>query len=190
MRWLEVRRHAYTKKGPARGTGSHLSQEGVDAARRAGAEIGVVQRVTASTVPRTLETALAMGFAVNVLAEMGGEAWQRAQAEAGHHAQWEWADPFARYLTLIGGGGAVAELARRQAELWAEAASQVADGGTALVISHGGLIEPGLVACLPGADRASWGGPFAHCEGVRLAFDGARFTGVTIRRQGPSQPAG
>jgi hypothetical protein len=33
MRWLEVRRHSLTKKGPARGRGSHLSAEGVALAR-------------------------------------------------------------------------------------------------------------------------------------------------------------
>jgi len=183
MRWLEVRRHAYTKKGVARGTGSHLSQQGVDLARRAGREIGAVGWVVASTAPRTAETALAMGFAVDVLAEMGGEAWERAQAEAAHHAQWAWADPFGRYLALIRQGGVTAELAHRQRDLWMEAAHHVADGGRALVVSHGGLIEPGLVACLPGADRQAWGGPFAHCEGVTLAFDGTRFVAATIHRQ-------
>ena len=183
MRWLEIRRHAYTKKGTARGTGSHLSQQGVDLARRVGPEIGAVQWVVASTAPRTAETALAMGFAVDQLAEMGGQAWERAQAELGHHAHWAWTDPFGQYLVLIGRGGAIAELARRQAELWTEAAGHVADGGKALVVSHGGLIEPGLVACLPTADRESWGGPFAHCEGITLAFDGTRFAAATVRRQ-------
>ncbi|HWD43183.1 MAG TPA: hypothetical protein VHM23_05590, partial [Actinomycetota bacterium] len=27
----------------------------------------------------------------------------------------------------------------------------------ALIVAHGGGIEPGLVACLPGADHGSWG---------------------------------
>lgn len=183
MRWVEVRRHAHAKKGAARGTGSHLSQEGVGLARRVGPEIGAVEWVVASTVPRTAETALAMGFAVDVLADMGGRAWELAQAEAGHHAQWEWTDPFGRYLALIGQGGAVADLARLQAELWTDAAGRVADGEKALVVSHGGLIEPGLVACLPDAQLDSWGGPFAHCEGITLAFDGTCFAAVTIRRQ-------
>ena len=33
---LEVRRHAFTKKGTGRGRGSHLSQAGVAFARRIG----------------------------------------------------------------------------------------------------------------------------------------------------------
>lgn len=40
MRTIEIRRHAYTKKGETRGKGSHLSAEGVAQARRIGAQIG------------------------------------------------------------------------------------------------------------------------------------------------------
>ena len=39
MRWLEVRRHSLTKKGAARGRGSHLSAEGVMLARLVGAKL-------------------------------------------------------------------------------------------------------------------------------------------------------
>jgi broad specificity phosphatase PhoE len=85
MRWLEVRRHSLTKKGDVRGNGSHLSQAGVDLARRVGAEIGAVGFVAASPIPRTLETAVAMGYAVDVLLDMGGEIWSDAQAEVAHH---------------------------------------------------------------------------------------------------------
>ena len=56
------------------------------------------------------------------------------------------------------------------------------DGSAALVVAHGGGIEPGLVACLPGADHRSWGAPFAHCDGARLAFDEGGFVSVEFHR--------
>ena len=58
----------------------------------------------------------------------------------------------------------------------------VPDGGAALVIGHGGGIEPGLVACLPDANHQSWGPPFSHCDGARLGFRDGRFVGVQFHR--------
>ena len=63
-RHLAVFRHAPTKKGEGRGQGSHLSAEGVTLARQIGADLGPFDRVYVSTIPRTMETALAMGYAV------------------------------------------------------------------------------------------------------------------------------
>jgi hypothetical protein len=56
----------------------------------------------------------------------------------------------------------------------------VSDGAQALLISHGGLIEPGLVAALPDWPHVRWGRGFRHCEGARLHHDGTRFVGAEI----------
>ena len=65
------------------------------------------------------------------------------------------------------------ELARRIA---------VRDGGRALVVAHGGLIEPGLVTICPDGDLAAWGGAFAHCEGARLTYTGEALVEVKLLR--------
>ena len=52
-----------------------LSAEGVRLAREVGVGMGPFAFVLASLVPRTHETALAMGFAVDETVEMGGPAW-------------------------------------------------------------------------------------------------------------------
>jgi hypothetical protein len=65
MRIIEIRRHSYTKKGNARGKGSHLSAEVIALAREIGNHIGPFDIVLTSYSPRTLETAIAMGFAVD-----------------------------------------------------------------------------------------------------------------------------
>lgn len=38
--------------------------------------------------------------------------------------------------------------------------------------------------CLPDANHAAWGGYCNYCEGVRLGFDGERFVGVQVVREG------
>jgi broad specificity phosphatase PhoE len=47
------------------GCGSHLSAQGIALARAMGAELGPIARVLTSTSPRAIETAIAMGLAVD-----------------------------------------------------------------------------------------------------------------------------
>ncbi len=72
MKYLEVRRHS--KRNPPR---PHLIQEGVSLARKLGNTLGHFDRVITSTLPRALETAIAMGYAVDMefeqLAPYGGD---------------------------------------------------------------------------------------------------------------------
>ncbi|HEV2783790.1 MAG TPA: phosphoglycerate mutase family protein [Actinophytocola sp.] len=182
MRWLEVYRHSLTKKGAARGRGSHLSAAGVDLALRVGARLGPFAVVLTSTAPRTLETALAMGFAVDDTVEMPSG---YVPGEVGHHDQWRWPAPYTQYAKLVAAGRGLAAVARTHAGIWRRTVLAVPDGASALIISHGGAIEPALVACLPDADHGSWGRPLAHCDGARLAFDGDRFVDVAMRRAYP-----
>lgn len=185
MRWLEVRRHAPTKKGSARGRGSHLSASGVALARAVGEELGPFASVVTSASPRAIETAVAMGWAVDDAVDMPSG---YVPGEVGHHDQWSWPQPYVRYAELIAGGGALAAVAAEHRKIWTEVVGSVPEGSIALVVAHGGSIEPALVSCLPHADHASWGAPFGHLDGVRLGFEGGRFTHARLLRA-PSAPA-
>ena len=77
---------------------------------------------------------------------------------------------------------AVAEASR---VAWTGAVEAVPKGAAALVVCHGGGIEPGLVACLPDADHRSWGAPFGHCDSARLDFEDGRSVSVQFRRAPP-----
>ncbi len=186
MRWLEVRRHSLTKKGPGRGMGTQLSMAGVAFARRVGAGSGPFDRVVTSTVPRTTETAVAMGFAVDETVEMASVV---LPDRVEHHAQWGWAHPFAVYARLLVDVPEFAARVEVQRALWTAAVESVPEGGAALVVAHGGMIEPTAVACLPAADHRSWGPPMAHCHGVRLTYTDGRFTGIRFARPTPDDPA-
>jgi broad specificity phosphatase PhoE len=164
---LEVRRHSIRKPGG----GSQLSQEGVDLARRLGSGLGPFVRVVTSVVPRARETAIAMGFAVDhEVVTLGSDPGLYEQASTvawGRSTQ-----PFA-------------DLARHAiAAVWRDLLTPLRDDEAVLVIGHSGELEAALVACLPHADHASWGGFFGACEGARLAFDGepAHFNSIEFLR--------
>jgi len=179
---IEIRRHSYTKKGDGRGKGSHLSAQGVAFAREIGAHIGPFDFVLTSAIPRTLETAIAMGFAVDDQRDTIGDIPSGVLDEIGHHDRWGWAEPFVRFAELVARGGPTARMGRRQREIWAQALEAVAPQGHVLVVSHGRVMEAGVVACLPDRDYAAWGTPFRHCEGVRMAYEQGQFTNVEFLR--------
>ncbi|RLC96340.1 MAG: hypothetical protein DRI77_08740 [Chloroflexi bacterium] len=171
MRYVEVRRHSKRVK-----PGQHLSQAGINLARRVGSSLGPYDRVITSTIPRAFETAIAMGFAVDEqldqLSEMGDDV----------DAEIHWAAGFAEFARVIEQGGATARFARAQAQTWRSIAMALPDEGGALLITHGGIIEAGAVACLPRADHSAWGVACDYCEGVRLSFNGETFTEAEILR--------
>jgi broad specificity phosphatase PhoE len=179
MRWLEVRRHSLTKKDSARGRGSHLSAEGVVLARLVGESLGPFDSVVTSASPRAIETAVAMGFAVDDTVELPSG---YVPDEVDYHDQWRWARPYRSYAELIGRGGGLTIVAEAHQRSWTSTVEAVPEGAAALVVGHGGGIEPGLVACLPDADYESWGMPFGHCDGARLGFDDGRFVSVHFHR--------
>jgi broad specificity phosphatase PhoE len=180
VKMLEVRRHALTKKGAGRGRGSSLSADGVRLARALGVG-GPFAHVLTSDAPRALETAIAMGFAVDATVAVPSG---YVAGEIEHHDQWSWAEPYVAYRTRLGrSAGLLAAVEAHRAQ-WLDAVSAVADGESALVVSHGGIIEPTLVSFRPDDDHAGWGAPFAHCDGARLAFDGGECRGVEFLRAG------
>jgi broad specificity phosphatase PhoE len=171
MRYLEVRRHTMRTR-----PGKHLSQAGVTLARAVGGQIGPFDRVVTSGLPRAFETAIAMWFAVDEQIEDLGS------MPGGVDREVDWSDGFPAFAAAVARGKATAKYARALAGVFREIVTAVPDGGAALVISHGGIIEAGTVGCLPDADHAAWGRALDYCEGVRLSFDGDAFTGVEILR--------
>jgi len=171
MRYLEVRRHTMRDK-----PGQHLSQAGVSLARQVGDGMGPFNRVITSTVPRAFETAIAMGFAVNEQYEQLNMMGDDVDAEI------NWSAGFPEFARVTRQNGATARFAKVQSELWRSIAEALPDGGSALIITHGGIVEAGAVACLPDADHDIWGKNCDYCEGVRLDFNGGEFTSIEILR--------
>ena len=181
MRILELRRHSFTKKGEARGRGSHLSREGVAAARRLGAELGAFDQVIASTSPRTLETAIAMGLAVDELVEMP------SPAETGvveFHAWREWTDPFATLRQRSDESATFAAYLKAQSERVRAVVDRAGDGSSTLIVGHGGWMESVVAGLVvePTSSAHDLGGSFWHLDGIRFAITGTEVSVEWVAR--------
>src|SRR4051812_41754146 len=138
MRYLEVRRHTMRTK-----PGEHLSQAGVDLARRVGEGLGPFARVVTTRAPRAFETAIAMGYAVD--AQPG----DFPQLDAEGESEVAWDAGYAAWCRAVGLGGGAARYAQREAACWRAIVEAVPEGGSALLVTHGGVIEAGAAGCLP-----------------------------------------
>ena len=168
MRYLEMRRHSRRVQ-----PNEHLSQEGVDLARRIGEGAGPFDLVVASPLPRTAETAVAMGFAVdetyqpvdftdderktlsNLLSPPEIDLGERAR-------RLKSTDLSVRFLSALH-------------QQWTEYADRLGNEERALIISHGGYLDDSAIACLPEENHSEWGPWFERCEGILLGYDGEGF---------------
>jgi broad specificity phosphatase PhoE len=173
MKTIEIRRHSIRNK-----PGDHLSQQGVALARRVGQNLGPFERVITSTLPRAFETAIAMGFAVDEQNEL--------MSTYGSVVEWEvsWPSTPRQYAKAIHKDGAAARYAYQLRDIYRQLVDDLTEGGAALVINHGGMLELGAVACLPNADHEAWGPHFDYCEGIRLFWDDTKFVNGEILRVG------
>lgn len=176
MQFLEVRRHTM-RVSP----GQHISQEGVTLARNLGGTMGKFNLVITSTMPRAFETAIAMGYAVDEQIEGLGMVDDGVQEEV----KWDntvWDVSFERWSRAYKLNGATNKYCKSIAKIWRKLLTNVPDEGAVLIISHGGIIEAGAIACFPDADPVTWGGFCNYCEGVRIGYDEQHFVSIEILR--------
>jgi broad specificity phosphatase PhoE len=171
MKTLEIRRHSIRSK-----PGDHLNQDGVTLARRVGEGMGPFDSVVTSTLSRAFETAIAMGFAVDAQNELMSSYGAEVEREA------PWPLPFMLYAEVVQKGGAAARYAHQLSSFYTQLVNSLGEGRAALVINHGGILELGVVACLPDADYASWGDAADYCEGARLYWEGGKFVNSEVLR--------
>lgn len=171
MKFLEVRRHSMRSK-----PGDHLSREGVMLARQVGEGLGPFECVVTSKLPRAFETAFAMGFAVDDQKKLMNTYGEDVEAEA------PWPQTFAGYAAAVRKGGAARKYARKLAKFYGKLMDSLPEGGAALAVNHGGVVELGVIGCLPDLDYETWGGPTSFCEGVRLTWNNGRFVEAELLR--------
>jgi broad specificity phosphatase PhoE len=171
MRILEVRRHTIRSL-----SSPHISQDGVDLARRVGQGLGKFDRVVTSTLPRAFETALAMGYAVDEQFEQLSIMSEEVQAVV------QWNAGYAAWANAAANSPVVGLYTQALAELWRSIVRALPENGCALIISHGGIVEAGTIGCLPPAIRTTYGPACSYCEGARLTFEGDTVVNVEILR--------
>lgn len=160
MSEIEHRRHSWRETG-----GTHLTQMGIDLARRVGETMGRFDLVVTSGVPRAYETAMAMGYVVDRQETLLRDGNDYAE-------EVDWTLGCAEFARAYGLGKGVTDACRAQAALLRSIAGTLPANGRALLVSHGGIIEQGVVGLLPDFPFERWGQAFERCEGVLLRFDG------------------
>lgn len=170
MKIIEHRRHAKrTKPSP------HLNDEGVRTARRVGDHSGPFARVVTSPKKRAIQTAVAMGFAVDetvsLLEEIPEELNDLAAWNSGFlalHAKRNECASGEKYL-------------RKIRAFFESTLERVPEGGRILIISHGGVVEWSAIACAPEKAR-NFGNALDTCEGVELHWGDGKFTDAKVLR--------
>lgn len=84
--------------------------------------------------------------------------------------------PYYHYSEIVKQDGPAGRYAHQLVDYYLGILDRIPQDGSALVINHGGVVELGVVACLPNADFSTWGEPVDYCEGARLFWDDGRFT--------------
>ena len=134
-----------------------------------GDKIGPFERVITSPIPRAIETAQIMGFEVDESLDELSEVPEISIP---------WDAGFARYAEFYYMDIVLKDWADSLKDLITRIAQTLTEKGSALIVSHGGVVEASAVGCMPQYDFRSWNFKVDYCEGVRLEFEGNQFVDV------------
>jgi broad specificity phosphatase PhoE len=171
VRTLEIRRHTHRNVSQP-----HLSQLGVELARRAGEGLGHFDRVVTSTIPRAFETAIAMGYAVDEQIEQLGLMSEAVTAAI------QWNAGFTAWAKTAHSNPVVTHYTQLIADVLRSIVRTLPEAGRALVISHGGIVEACVIGCVPATLHFTDDAACGYCEGARLTFDGEAVTQFEMLR--------
>ena len=169
MATVEVRRHA-ERAGPT-DAGSALSPAGRAMAERLARRAPAYAVVAASPLPRAKETATIVGGRLDLadpalLPDLSQIVQVRTIEE---------------YLPLLAAGEREQALADEQASAWQRLGSAAKDG-TALVITHGGVIELAALRIAKAIGKDLRGNAFSYCEGVRVRYEDGKPRSLEVLR--------
>lgn len=156
---------------------SHLSQAGIVQSRAAGIGFERFDLVVTSPLPRAVETAIVMGFAVHATHPGIQDIGERILV----HVPWD--AGFAAWAAAYGSVAEVRAYVDYLASLSFGWLDRVAEGGSLLVVSHGGIVEALALGLNPEADGASLGEAAGYAEGFEAVVEhGQAATLRAIRR--------
>lgn len=169
-RTIEIRRHAKRRK-----PGSNLTTEGIRRAQSASTSDREYALVVTSSLPRALQTAVAMGHGVDeedwTMASMGEVA-----------ASYPWEAGFGEMQHAIRTDAVASAYSALQTLQLRHYLGRIATGEAVLVVSHGGIAEAGIIGLLGDLDASSFGPSLDYCEGARIQLDGDSVRRVELLR--------
>ena len=177
---IEVRRHSL------RGEGDALSPQGIELARRvAPALVGSFHAACSSPKQRCIETLKLFGVTeYRVIPEFGLLPHDLASHD--HHVEAlrsrAGCSTLEAYLAIPATHLILESFGAAFLDKLCEVAAALPFGKNALVVSHGGSIEPAILAAEPDWTLADVGGELKECEGALFHFDGGILKRVEVRR--------
>ncbi len=179
MKFVEVFRHS------KRGEGKSLSEQGRELARQARTLLAPhYDLCVSSPKERARETLEGLGFEGYEVDEAftAVNPWEPFDAEVSRVAKERGTIPLAACWQVP----EALNYLRLQGETFLRAVKRIArklpDGGRALVVSHGGILEAAALHACPRYDLAEIGGEVGFCEAVVFKFDGDELSGIDLRR--------
>lgn len=169
---VELRRHSARHHDEW----GHLTTAGVDLARRIGSSLGPFTLVGSSPLPRAAETAIAMGFGIDF------EDHELALVGEAAMSEIDWPMPFGEFARRHRERGGIWQRGRDLVTFLVGVANRLEEGASALLLSHGAVIEMATVAAVADTDFDEWGTHCGHCEGVRFDFEEGRVDAVQLLR--------
>ncbi|ADV14215.1 hypothetical protein EOA22_11070 [Mesorhizobium sp. M7A.F.Ca.US.014.04.1.1] len=93
-----------------------------------------------------------------------------------------WPSPLAEVERVLRSDVDCIAFANTQVRLWTSIAARVPNEATGLLVTHGGIIDLGVVAFLMASKRPIEGEAIGYCEGLRLEFTSGRLTNAEMLR--------
>ena len=141
---------------------SHLSKRGVDQARRVGSRFEHFDLVVTSPLARAVETAIAMGFSVDLYEPLLCEFDMAVMREP----EWDTGYGYSSWSDAYSSGRLVYEYVRQREPLIASWLESIPADGSLLIVSHGGVVEALTLALVKDADFRGLGDDPDYVEGI------------------------
>jgi hypothetical protein len=170
LKYLEHRRHTERTRPY-----DHINQKGIDLAKKVAETTGPFHYTLTSSIPRAVETVLVLGYEVNRTDDILFHYKPELMGELGRQT-------FGDIAKAIFLGKYTDSYSKDQIAVFEEALDEVNNEETVLVISHGCMVEIGLVAMFPELDHKKWGKPFSYLEGYRVSYENGEFKDPEILR--------
>lgn len=182
MKTIEVRRHAPADKE------KDVSPEGLELAHQARDDLRETYSAHyCSPQKRTAQTMEAFGFEGATPREefdvLPGDRMKPHMPHVHAFCAEQRCDLIEGMLALDDTRGILEEVAGRFVEGLKQVASELPDDGAALVVSHGGAIEPAVMLSRDDWTLSAMGGALKECEAAIFSVEGDAILGVEIVRR-------
>ncbi len=181
MKWVELRRHSIVDKD------KNVTSEGIKLAKWARGQLSLkYSAYYCSPLVRTQQTMEAFGFREyridDAFIVLPGDKLKPLMPGVEEIVREEGVSLLEAFFRVPEAMKAIRERAEGCFEGIKRVARELPEGGSALIVSHGGTIEPAALLARGAWDLRAVGGPLNECEGIIFKFDGDEIVDIYSAR--------